>query len=86
MAIAKAIINEYQSKNVKEMQKALKDIFCLVFEAMLQGEMDSYLGCQSNNHDPKNISNRCKAVSFEPQAIPKHTKDVNDIGDKVLSM
>ncbi len=44
MAIAKAIIDEYQPKNAEEMQDALKEIFGPMFEAMLQGEMDSHLG------------------------------------------
>ena len=40
MAIARAIIDEYQPTSAKEMQDALKDIFGPMFEAMLQGEMD----------------------------------------------
>lgn len=108
MAIAQAIINEYQPKNAAEMQDALKDIFGPMFEAMLQGEMDSHLGYEYNDHGPKNTSNRRNGyinktvkstygdislevprdrnASFEPQAIPKHTKDVSGIEDKVLSM
>lgn len=108
MAIAQAIINEYQPKNAEEMQDALKDIFGPMFEAMLQGEMDSHLGYESNDHGPKVTSNRrngyiSKTVkstygdisvevprdrdaSFEPRAIPKHTRDVSGIEEKVLSM
>ena len=108
MAIAQAIINEYQPKNAEEMQDALKDIFGPMFEAMLQGEMDSHLGYESNSHGPKTTSNRrngyiSKTVkstygdipvevprdrdaSFEPQAIPKHTRDVSGMEEKVLSM
>lgn len=108
MAIAQAIINEYQPKNAEEMQDALKDIFGPMFEAILQGEMDSHLGYKSNDHGPKNTSNRRNGyinktvkstygdipvevprdrdASFEPQAIPKHTRDVSGIEDKVLSM
>lgn len=58
MAIAQAIINEYQPKNAEEMQDALKDIFGPMSEAILQGEMDSHLGYESNDHGPKNTSNR----------------------------
>lgn len=108
MAIAQAIINEYQPQNAEEMQDALKDIFGPMFEAMLQGEMDSHLGYESNDHGPKSTSNRRNGyinktvkstygdipvevprdrdASFEPQAIPKHTRDVSGIEDKVLSM
>lgn len=58
MAIARAIINEYQPKNAEEMQDALKDIFGPMFEAILQGEMDSHLGYESNDHGPKSTNNR----------------------------
>ena len=47
MAIAKAIIDEYQPKTAEEMQSALKDIFGPMFEAMLQGEIDSHLGYEA---------------------------------------
>lgn len=108
MAIAKAIINEYQPTNAEEMQDALKDIFGPMFEAMLQGEMDSHLGYESNDHGYKETDNRRNGyshknvkttygevpvavprdrdASFEPQAIPKRSRDVSGIEDKVLSM
>ena len=50
MAIAQAIINGYQPKNAEEMQDALKDIFGPMFEAILQGEMDSHLGGWGTGH------------------------------------
>jgi polyribonucleotide nucleotidyltransferase len=43
-AIAKAILEQYQPTSAEEMQDALRDIFGSMFEAMLQGEMDSHLG------------------------------------------
>lgn len=108
MAIAKAIIDEYQPTNAEEMQDALKDIFGPMFEAMLQGEMDSHLGYESNDHGYKETDNRRNGyshknvkttygevpvavprdrdASFEPRAIPKRSRDVSGIEDKVLSM
>lgn len=108
MAIAKAIIDEYQPKNAEEMQEALKDIFGPMFEAMLQGEMDSHLGYPAHDHGYKETENRRngyihknvktsygdipvdvprdREATFEPQAIPKRTRDVSGIEDKVLSM
>lgn len=108
MAIAKAIINEYQPTNAEEMQDALKDIFGPMFEAMLQGEMDSHLGYRPNSHGSKDTDNRRNGYghkslkttygdveievprdrdgTFEPQAVPKRTKDVSGIEGKVLSM
>jgi transposase-like protein len=107
-AIAQAIIDQYQPTNVEEMQDALKDIFGPMFEAMLQGEMDSHLGYDANDHGYKDTTNRRngyshktvkttygdvevdvprdREASFEPQAIPKRTRDVSGIEDKVLSM
>ena len=108
VAIAKAILQQYNCKNVEDMQEAIKDIFGPMFEAMLQGEMDSHLGYETNDHGPKSTENRrngysSKTVkstygdipvevlrdrdaSFEPQAIPKRSRDVSGIEDKVLSM
>ena len=108
VAIAKAILEQYDCKNVEDMQDALKDIFGPMFEAMLQGEMDSHLGYGSNDHGPKNTENRRNGygsktlkstygdipvevprdrdASFDPRAIPKRTRDVSGIEDKVLAM
>lgn len=107
-AIAQAIIDQYQPTNAEEMQDALKDIFGPMFEAMLQGEMDSHLGYGANDHGYKDTDNRRNGyihktvkttygdipvdvprdrdATFEPQAIPKRTRDVSGIEDKVLSM
>lgn len=108
VAIAKAVIDEYRPRNAEEMQDALKDIFGPMFEAMLQGEMDSHLGYESNDHGPKDTENRRNGyssktikstygditievprdrdASFGPLSIPKRTKDVSGIGDKVTAM
>lgn len=107
-AIAQAIINEYKPNTAQDMQEALKDIFGPMFESMLQGEMESHLGYENNDHGAKNTSNRrngyaSKTVkstygditidvprdrqgSFDPQVIPKRSRDVSGIEDKVLSM
>lgn len=57
-AIAKAILEEYKPTTTEEMQNALKDIFGPMFEAMLQGEMDSHLGYESNERGSKGTANR----------------------------
>ena len=56
--LARAIIDQYQPKNVADMQAALKDIFGPMFEAMLQGEMNSHLGYENNDHGAKSTDNR----------------------------
>ena len=57
-AIAQAIIEQYQPKSAEDMQDALRDIFGPMFEAMLQGEMDSHLGYEANDHGYKDTANR----------------------------
>ena len=57
-AIAQAIIDQYQPKSAEDMQDALRDIFGPMFEAMLQGEMNSHLGYASNDHGFKETTNR----------------------------
>jgi len=57
-AIAQRIMEEYKPTNREEMQAALKDIFGPMFEAILQGEMDSHLGYSSNDHGDKDTENR----------------------------
>ena len=56
--LAKQIIEQYNPKSVSDMQNALKDIFGPMFEAMLQGEMNSHLGYESNDHRAKSTDNR----------------------------
>jgi len=57
-AIAKAILEQYKPTTTEEMQEALRDIFGPMFEAMLQGELDSHLGYESNGRGAKSTSNR----------------------------
>ena len=56
--LAKQIIEQYRPKSVSDMQDALKDIFGPMFEAMLQGEMNSHLGYESNDHGAKSSNIR----------------------------
>ena len=62
-AIAQAIIEQYQPTNAEEMQDALKDIFGPMFEAILQGEMDSHLGYDAHDHGYKDTTNRRNGYS-----------------------
>ena len=56
--LAQAIIDQYQPQSVEDMQDALKDIFGPMFEAMLQGEMNSHLGYSNNERGEKDTVNR----------------------------
>ena len=56
--LAQAILDQYQPKSEEDMQNALKDVFGPMFEAMLQGEMNSHLGYSNNERDEKESENR----------------------------
>lgn len=56
--LAEAIIKEYVPKSAEDVQLALKDIFGPIFESMLQGELDSHLGYENNDHSKKSTTNR----------------------------
>ena len=58
VALAQAILEQYQPETKEDVQDAMKDIFGPIFEAMLQGEMNAHLGYKSNNHDYKETQNR----------------------------
>lgn len=57
-AIVKAIIDPCKPTTSEEMQDALRDIFGPMFEAMLQEEMDSHLGYETNDQGAKSTTNR----------------------------
>lgn len=61
--LAQAILEQYQPKSVEDMQDALKDIFGPMFEAMLQGEMNSHLGYANNERGEKETTNRRNGCS-----------------------
>ena len=56
-------IDQYQPQSVEDMQDALKDIFGPMFEAMLQGEMNSHLGYSNNERGEKDTVNRRKGYT-----------------------
>lgn len=51
--LANKIIEQYQPKSVEDMQNAIKDIFCPMFESMLKGEMNHHLGYDSMIREKK---------------------------------
>ncbi|MBC1742023.1 IS256 family transposase, partial [Listeria welshimeri] len=58
VALAKAIVEEYQPESVEEMQSALKDVFGPLFEQLLQGEMEHHLGYSAHSREDKEDDNR----------------------------
>lgn len=69
-AIAQAIMEEYQPQTREEMQDAIKDIFGPMFEAMLQGEMDSHLGDMETTSGEKKIPRTdATAIPISPSTL-----------------
>lgn len=58
VALAQAILEQYNPESVEDMNEALKDIFGPMFESMLQGEMNQHLGYESNDKGFKKNDNR----------------------------
>lgn len=56
--LVKAILDAYQPETAEDVQNALKDIFGPMFEAMLQGEMNTHLGYSNNSKEKKDTDNR----------------------------
>lgn len=56
--LVKAILDTYQPETAEDVQNALKDIFGPMFEAMLQGEMNTHLGYSNNSKEKKDTDNR----------------------------
>jgi transposase-like protein len=61
--IAQEIIAAYKPESVSEMQDAIKDVFGPMFEAILNGEMENYLGYESNAKTEKATDNRRNGYS-----------------------
>ncbi len=55
--LVQTILDVYQPETAKDVQDALKDVFGPMFEAMLQGEMNSHLGYENNDKNEKQTGN-----------------------------
>ena len=55
---AEQFVSELQPKTVEDVENGLKSIFGPIFESMLRGELSAHLGYESNDHNPKNTTNR----------------------------
>lgn len=58
LKIADLILDNYDVKNAKDVNEALKDVFGPLFEKMLNAEMDAHLGYDKNSPEPKETENR----------------------------
>lgn len=48
--IAQQILENYDLKDAKDIQEALKQVFGPIFEAVLKGKMQNHLGYEKNGH------------------------------------
>ncbi|SFV03672.1 Transposase (or an inactivated derivative) [Butyrivibrio sp. INlla21] len=55
---AERFVKELQPKSVEDVETYLKSILGPIFESMLKGELEAHLGYESNDHQPKETSNR----------------------------
>lgn len=55
---ADRFVSELQPKTVKDVEEGLKSIFGPIFESILKGELSAHLGYESNDHNPKETTNR----------------------------
>ena len=58
LKIADLILDNYDVKNAKDVNEALKEVFGPLFEKMLNAEMDAHLGYDKNSQEPKETENR----------------------------
>ena len=64
------MIEMYDIKDIKDIQEALKDLLGSTIQSMLESEMDEHLGYSS----------------FELILVPKRTKDISEIENKIIRM
>lgn len=55
---AEQFVRELNPKSIEDVENGLKSIFGPIFESMLKGELSAHLGYESNDHSPKETSNR----------------------------
>ena len=55
---AEKFVSELNPKTVEDVETGLKEIFGPIFESMLKGELTAHLGYESNDHSPKEGTNR----------------------------
>ena len=57
LKITNDIIAAYKPESVEEMQETVKDVFGPLLEAILNGEMENYLGYGNNSKSKKSTEN-----------------------------
>jgi len=73
--LLREMIEIYHPQSIKEIQDMLKDMFAGTMEDMLKAELDTELQIPRDRNG-----------DYEPELIPKGTKDVSALEEKVLSL
>ena len=55
---AEQFVSELQPKTIEDVENGLKSIFGTILESILKGELSAHLGYESNDHNPKDTTNR----------------------------
>ncbi len=63
LKIADLILENYDVKNAKDINEALKDVFGPLFERLLNVQMDAHLGYDKNSQEEKEHENRRNGFS-----------------------
>jgi transposase-like protein len=69
--IQQMMLDKYKPETMDELQDAMKDVFGSMFEAMLQGEMTSHLGFESNDHNSDKMTTNRRNGSGKKKVITK---------------
>ena len=108
-AIIGQLIEEYEIKDGKDLQEALKDLLGGTIQEMLETELDEELGYTKSERTEEakgNYRNGYKAKrvktsmageielsipqerngEFEPVIVPKHSRDISGIEEKIIGM
>ena len=93
--ILKLLQDNYDIKTAQDLSGALKDMFKGALQEMMNAEFDSSVGYskydkKSEKTNYRNGSTKKTLKSefgeFEPQIVPKNTRDVSGIEDKIISL
>ena len=82
---ANKIIENYKPETIDDINNALKEVFGPIFEAMLQGEMNSHLGYENNAKITKNDINRRNGYSKKTIKMKDGTSEIQIPRDREAS-
>ncbi len=87
--LVKKIFQENDIQNIADAQSLMKYMSKDMVSLMLEGEMEETLGYSKYERNDATDNSRNgynDKGTFEPQVIPKYSRDISDIEDKIISM